>query len=209
MLITWPSQGTLMAVYMTIFSALRKHSAWRYWWISQMNTGSSSMALVTKVYRIRQVEYNIESLDIQINSKHYNDIIMGAMASQIISLTIVYSVVYSDADQRKHESSASLAFVRGIHRGPVNSPHKWPVTRKMFPFDDVTMGNMKCAFEKLPKVVSDCFEHMLVCFFDHHTNVLLRLKSPNFVITIILNYILIHYGSFKSHSCLTDTTLDS
>ena len=38
--------------------------------------------------------------------------------------------VYSDADQRKHQSSASLAFVRGIHRGAVNSPHKWPVTRK-------------------------------------------------------------------------------
>ena len=43
------------------------------------------------------------------------------------------------AHQRKHQSSASLAFVRGIHRRPVNSPHKWPVTRKMFPFDDVIM----------------------------------------------------------------------
>ena len=69
----------------------------------------------------------------------YDDDIMGAIASQITSLTIVYSTVYSDADQRKHESSASLAFVRRIHRGPVNSPHKWPVTRKMFPFDDVIM----------------------------------------------------------------------
>ena len=66
---------------------------------------------------------------------------MGEIASQIISLTIVYSTVYSDADQRKHQSFASLAFVRRIHRGPVNSPHKWPVTRKMFPFDDVIMGN--------------------------------------------------------------------
>ena len=53
---------------------------------------------------------------------------------------IVYFNVYSDADQRKHQSSASLAFVRGIHRGSVNSPHKWPVTRKMFPFDDVIMA---------------------------------------------------------------------
>ena len=44
-----------------------------------------------------------------------------------------------DADQRKHQSSASLAFVRGIHRWPVNSPHKRPVTRKMFPFDDIIM----------------------------------------------------------------------
>ena len=64
---------------------------------------------------------------------------MEAIASQITSLTIVYLIVYLDADQRKHQSSASLAFVWGIHRRPVNSPHKWPVTRKMFPFDDVIM----------------------------------------------------------------------
>ena len=70
---------------------------------------------------------------------HYNDVIMGVMEYQITSLTIVYSTVYSDADQRKHQSSALLAFVRGIHRWPVNSPHKWPVSRKMFPFDDVIM----------------------------------------------------------------------
>ena len=68
---------------------------------------------------------------------------MGAMASQITSLTIVYSTVYSGADQRKHQSSASLAFVWGIHRGPVNSPHKGPVTRKIFPFDDVIMSFVK------------------------------------------------------------------
>ena len=71
---------------------------------------------------------------------HYDDVIMCATASQITSLTIVYSIVYSDADQRKHQSSASLVFVWGIHRGLVNSPHKWPVTRKMFPFDDVIMS---------------------------------------------------------------------
>ena len=64
---------------------------------------------------------------------------METIASQITSLTSVYSTVYSGADQSKHQSSASLAFVWGIHRGPVNSPHKWPVTRKMFPFDDVIM----------------------------------------------------------------------
>ena len=57
---------------------------------------------------------------------------MGAMASQIISLAVVCWTVYSGADQRKHQSSASLTFVRGIHRWPVNSPHKWPVTRKIF-----------------------------------------------------------------------------
>ena len=52
---------------------------------------------------------------------------------------VVYLTVYSGADQRKHQSSASLAFVKGIHRSPVNSPQKGPVTRKMFPFDDVIM----------------------------------------------------------------------
>ena len=71
--------------------------------------------------------------------RHYDDVIMGTIASQITSLTSVYSNVYSGADQSKHQSSASLAFVWGIHRGPVNSPHKWPVARKMFPFDDVIM----------------------------------------------------------------------
>ena len=68
---------------------------------------------------------------------------MGAVTSQITSLTIVYSTVYSGADQRKHQSSTSLAFVRGINRGPVNSPHKWPLTRKMFPFYDVIMFTYK------------------------------------------------------------------
>ena len=72
---------------------------------------------------------------------HCCDVIMGAMASQITSPTIVYSTVYLGADQRKHQSSASLAFVSGIHRWSVNSPHKWPVARKMFPFDDVIMIN--------------------------------------------------------------------
>ena len=70
---------------------------------------------------------------------HYCDVTMASTESQIIRLTIVYSTVYSDADQRKYQSSASLAFVRGIHRWPVKSPHKWPVTTKMFPFDDVIM----------------------------------------------------------------------
>ena len=68
---------------------------------------------------------------------HYIDVIMTTMASQITSFTVVYSIVYSDADQKKHQSSAPLAFVWGIHRGPGNSTHQWAVTQKMFPFDDV------------------------------------------------------------------------
>ena len=64
---------------------------------------------------------------------------MSAMASQITCLTIVYSTVCSGANQIKHQSSASLAFVRETHRWPVISPHKWPVTRKMSTFDDVNI----------------------------------------------------------------------
>ena len=81
---------------------------------------------------------------------HYNDVIIGAMASQITSLTIVYSTVYSGADQRKHQIPASLALVWGIHRLPVNSLHKWPVTRKMFPFDDVIMCLPNRSWSKRP-----------------------------------------------------------
>ena len=72
-------------------------------------------------------------------ASHYNNVIMSAMASQITSLTIVYSTVYSGTDQRQRQSSESLAFVRRSQPWPVNSPHKGPVTQKMFSFDDVIM----------------------------------------------------------------------
>ena len=70
---------------------------------------------------------------------YYSDAIMGAMIFQITSLTIVYSTAYSGADHRKYKSSVSPAFVQETHQWPVNSLHKWPVTQKMFPFDDVIM----------------------------------------------------------------------
>ena len=74
---------------------------------------------------------------------HCNDVIMIAMASHITSVSIVCSTVGPGADQRKNQSSASLAFVWGINRWPVNSPYKRQVTRKMFPFDDAIMANVK------------------------------------------------------------------
>ena len=79
---------------------------------------------------------------------------MDTVAFQITSLKIVYTAVYSDADQSKHQSSASLAFVWGIHRGPLYSPHKWPVTPKMFPFDDVIMLGLCDAHVRLSTTVS-------------------------------------------------------
>ena len=112
------------------------------------------------IFRLRQGSFTLEFRTIsyafltfvqilKASPIHYSDVIMGAIASLITSLTIVYSTVYSDADQRKHQSSASQAFVWGIHRGPVNSPHKWPVTRKMFPFDDVIMNKRKYVKQNL------------------------------------------------------------
>ena len=106
---------------------------------------------------------------------HWNDV-MVSMASQITSLTIVYSTVYSGADQTKHQSSASLAFLRGIHWWPVNSPHNEPVTRKVFPFDYViiiTNGIELCRCEKtfppikMKRVVDrPMFKHVLWLRFD-------------------------------------------
>ena len=89
---------------------------------------------------------------------HYNHVIMTLMASQITSLTLVYSTIYSGADQKKHQSSASLAFVREFTGDPVNSTHKGPVTRKMFPFDDVIMVVLCCGF-------------VMVCFMGDFTDI--------------------------------------
>ena len=105
---------------------------------------------------------------------HYGDVIMGMMPSQITSLTVVYSTVYSGVDQSKHQSSASLAFVLGLHRGPVNSPHKGPVTLKMFPFDDVIMMKRGPGMEETSPNDGTAFKYMLVMT----QRPLTRKKSP-------------------------------
>ena len=74
------------------------------------------------VLRVRYEQFSVK----RTISVHYTGVIMRAMASQIPSVT----------EQWKHQSSASLAFVREIHQWPLNSIHIGPVTRKMFPFDD-------------------------------------------------------------------------
>ena len=132
---------------------------------------------------------------------HYGDVIMGLIASQITSLTIVYSIVYSDADQRKHRSSASLAFVRGIHRGPVNSPHKWPVTRRMFPFDDVIMVllyfvvaiwgfpqySMGCNYLSLPKMsASATIDLVSAVPVDPHLSIFFKTAELAMMVMVIV-----------------------
>ena len=111
---------------------------------------------------------------------HYSDAIMGAMASEITSLTIVYSTVYSGADQRKHQSSALLVFVQ-----------KWPVTRKMFPFDDVIRDfkydpsagakrrllyqTTSCIVMSIVNDVTNLLFHVSLCsmIFDHNAHMML------------------------------------
>ena len=77
------------------------------------------------------------------------------MASQITSHTIIYSTVYSGADQRKYQSSVSLA-CEGNSPVTGEFPHKWPVTRKMFKFDDVILKCTKCkaCFDNVIKISS-------------------------------------------------------
>ena len=87
---------------------------------------------------------------------------MGRMASQITSLTIIYSTVYLRRRSKKRQRSAPLAFVQGSHRGPVNTPHKGPVTRKMFPFDDVIIfyENIKQNITQYVNMNSASWYHM-------------------------------------------------
>ena len=81
------------------------------------------------------------SSEITARELHYIDVIMRGDGIWNYRVSIVYSTVCSGVDQRKHQRSASLTFVRGIHPGPVESPHKGPVTRKMFPVDDDIMNH--------------------------------------------------------------------
>ena len=111
-------------------------------WVGGYSIYTDDKSIETESTKRTFVKLELRVMSLPGNSQaksHYTDATMSPMASQITSLWIVYSTVYSSSDQRKHHSSASLAFVRGIHRGPVNSPHKRPVTRKMFSFDDVIM----------------------------------------------------------------------
>ena len=97
---------------------------------------------------------------------------MSAMASQVTGVSIVCSTACSGADQGKHQSSASLALVMEIHRSPVNSPHKGPVTRKLFSFDDGIM------IPTLKYVVSSSITSKLLYIYGGYATVVKILKFP-------------------------------
>ena len=137
------------------------------------------------------------------DDNHYSDVIMGAMASQITSRTIVYSTVWS----LKHQSSGSLAFVRGIHRWPVNSPHKGPVTRKMFPFDDVmiTQGfHLHFSSHSCPHPSSTCGHHFVFRWvsnvYTHAHNII---NTNNFAIWYFSEKAVLHkLGEIPMCQCI-------
>ena len=98
---------------------------------------------------------------------HYYDVIMITIASQISGASIVNPTVCSDADQRKHQSSVSLTFVRGIHRWPVNSPHKGPVTRKCFHLM-TSSWMINSPYEKyVSRFVEFCYSYIIVDSWAH------------------------------------------
>ena len=107
---------------------------------------------------------NRTSPRMKLADNYYNDVIMSATVYKITGVSMVCSAVCSRADLRKHQSSASLAFMRGNHRCPVDSPHKSPVTRKNFPFDDVIMVSQR--FKLLP---SCCWSVSWNAFWAHVT----------------------------------------
>ena len=100
------------------------------WWSNSVNPGPHCDLLIRNMYR---------HMPNRLGIFHSNDVIMDMMASQNTSLTIVYSTIYSGTNQRKHQSSPSVAFVMGIHRWPVNSTCKRASNTEMFPFDDVIL----------------------------------------------------------------------
>ena len=129
-----------MVKYKTISTTIRRNGKiWSMAWIHArcLTTRPYGRIVVRILWVLRgNIPPVIESA-LEYRWWHYSDVIMVEIASQITSLPIVFLTVYSGAGQRKHQGPASLVSVRGIHRSPVNSPHKGPVTRKMFPFDNV------------------------------------------------------------------------
>ena len=118
---------------------------------------------------------------------------MTTLVAQITSLTVVYSTVYSDANQRKHQSWSVTGLCVGNSPGPVNSPHKGPVTRKMFPFDDVIMDLLEmCYYFAKLKWGTLCYDVILNPRYKNTTRhqkfaelTCTRIKQSDFLLMIL------------------------
>ena len=118
------------------------------------------------------------------NQWHYSEVILGTVVSQITSISIVYSTICSGTDQRKHQSSASLAFVRRIHWWPLNSPHKGPVSWKMFPFDDIIIDLSHPKWWSFPSLLH-CHWMMILRSIIHRSQSSLKMRQSTWWISYI------------------------
>ena len=112
------------------------------------------------------------------------------MASQITGVSIDCSPVRSGSDQGKHQSSASLAVVRGIHQRPLDSPHKGPVTQKMFPFDDIIM-----VLNRWPSLLTCMYIYIYIYIYIYHNS---YVYQKHVFISIIFTD-LIDFNNFHTH----------
>ena len=104
---------------------------------------------------------------------------------------------YSGTDQRNHQCSASLASVRGFHRWTVNSPYKWPVTRKLLPIGDFIMSDMEGRVNRSFHQVCLAYATLMV-FCLHSLCNAIEYKHNN------------QLGSFKATTtrCIDSVTID-
>ena len=106
---------TQICSYLFARNCVKSYVSFPSIWISREHRLSNIIYVCAKMatgFKEQHSEIQTEPAAIYGLPYHYNDVIMDAVASKITSLAIVYSTVYSGADQRKHQSSASLAFVR-------------------------------------------------------------------------------------------------
>ena len=144
---------------------------------------------------------------------HYSGVIMGEITSQITSLTIVYSIVYSGADQRKHQSSESLAqrdciqslwqaFVRGIHRRPASN-----INWKKFPFDDVKMCRYLCRYQNISNKLQKTGRIKISRENENKKEIFLcHVKINNFLLYIFSEKLVL-YMYFNIHNIFSPNSL--
>ena len=123
--------------------SMSKHHHVGNGWYYKWQDGTLIFLHIKEIY-LCLIDWNMESHS-KIHWNHCNNVI-SAVASKITGVSIVCKTVSTGSDERKHQSSASMAFLRGIHRWPVKSPHKKPLTRKMFPFEESDIFvSLKCS----------------------------------------------------------------
>ena len=124
--------------YITYSTQTRDSGLWKTAYISQRNPPNILDIVVKDVFNALEllIAFHLVNRSIQTLQWHFNKRDGVSNHRRIHCLLNCWFM----HRERKHQSSAPLAFVRGIHRWSVNSPHKTPVLRKIFPFDDVIMG---------------------------------------------------------------------